>query len=65
MKKKKNKNRSDKFVDLSKAKADQEMQPSHKKNRPKLVSSQAKKETTIECMCMYVDWANGYHVSGT
>lgn len=65
--KKKNKNRSDKFVDLSKAKADQEMQASHKKNRPKLVSSQAKKETTIECtcVCMYVDWANGYHVSGT
>lgn len=54
MKKKKNKNRSDKFVDLSKAKADQEMQASHKKNRPKLVSSQAKKETTIECTCMYV-----------
>lgn len=58
-----NKNRSDKFVDLSKAKADQEMQASRKKNKPKLVFVQTKKETARECV--YVEWANGYHVSGT
>lgn len=61
----KNKNRSDKFVDLSKAKADQEMQASRKKNKPKLVFVQAKKETARECVYVCGLWANGYHVSGT
>lgn len=37
-----NKNRSDKFVDLSKAKADQEMQASRKKNKTKLVFESGK-----------------------
>lgn len=52
----KNKNRSDKFVDLSKAKADQEMQASRKKNKTKLVFESGKERDSK---------ANGYHVSGT